>query len=114
MRISEWSSDVCSSDLLKSGLGPNSNRWSSPQAKLWRRYSATEAPSINASISARRPCRGARSEERRVGKECVRTCRSRWSPYQEKKNTYISTTGQSEENTHENHVNVRANYNTTR
>src|SRR3546814_13974998 len=23
----------------------------------------------------------ARSEERRVGKECVRTCRSRWSPY---------------------------------
>src|SRR3546814_15217576 len=27
-----------------------------------------------------------RSEERRVGKECVSTCRSRWSPYQEKKN----------------------------
>src|SRR3546814_18736951 len=25
---------------------------------------------------------GARSEERRVGKECVSTCRSRWSPYQ--------------------------------
>src|SRR3546814_12739464 len=25
---------------------------------------------------------GARSEERRVGKECGRTCRSRWSPYQ--------------------------------
>src|SRR3546814_20477028 len=25
--------------------------------------------------------RGARSEERRVGKECVSTCRSRWSPY---------------------------------
>src|SRR3546814_11619027 len=29
---------------------------------------------------ARRSGRG-RSEERRVGKECVRTCRSRWSPY---------------------------------
>src|SRR3546814_20588059 len=29
-------------------------------------------------------CR-ARSEERRVGKECVSTCRSRWSPYHEKK-----------------------------
>src|SRR3546814_13819493 len=28
-----------------------------------------------------------RSEERRVGKECVRTCRSRWSPYHKKKNT---------------------------
>src|SRR3546814_12134639 len=26
-----------------------------------------------------------RSEERRVGKECVSTCRSRWSPYQSKK-----------------------------
>src|SRR3546814_10162664 len=25
--------------------------------------------------------RGERSEERRVGKECVSTCRSRWSPY---------------------------------
>src|SRR3546814_19618750 len=30
----------------------------------------------------------ARSEERRVGKECVRTCRSRWSPYHQKKKTY--------------------------
>src|SRR3546814_10977691 len=27
-----------------------------------------------------------RSAERRVGKECVSTCRSRWSPYHEKKN----------------------------
>src|SRR3546814_17131876 len=27
------------------------------------------------------PCTGQRSEERRVGKECVSTCRSRWSPY---------------------------------
>src|SRR3546814_14339393 len=30
-----------------------------------------------------------RSEERRVGKECVRTCRSRWSPHHYKKNTII-------------------------
>src|SRR3546814_12205526 len=29
--------------------------------------------------------RGTRSEERRVGKECVSTCRSRWSPSHEKK-----------------------------
>src|SRR3546814_18159456 len=28
-----------------------------------------------------------RSEERRVGKECVSTCRSRWSPYYKKKNS---------------------------
>src|SRR3546814_16558407 len=32
-----------------------------------------------------------RSEERRVGKECVSTCRSRWSPYHYKKNN-INTT----------------------
>src|SRR3546814_17335281 len=30
-----------------------------------------------------------RSEERRVGKECVSTCRSRWSPYHQNKNKYI-------------------------
>src|SRR3546814_8551604 len=62
MRISDCSSDVCSSDL---------NISCSP---TWRRYSS-------------RSCRGReergvrRSEERRVGKECVSTCRSRWSPY---------------------------------
>src|SRR3546814_15419258 len=32
-----------------------------------------------------------RSEERRVGKECVSTCRSRWSPYHEKKNNKTDT-----------------------
>src|SRR3546814_18807541 len=31
-------------------------------------------------LGGRRFC-GCRSEERRVGKECVSTCRSRWSPY---------------------------------
>src|SRR3546814_20841690 len=31
-----------------------------------------------------------RSEERRVGKECVSTCRSRWSPYHEQKNNVKS------------------------
>src|SRR3546814_12621151 len=30
-----------------------------------------------------------RSEERRVGKECVSTCRSRWSPYHQKKNDHV-------------------------
>src|SRR3546814_14755091 len=32
----------------------------------------------------------ARSEERRVGKECVSTCRSRWSPYHYKKNNNLA------------------------
>src|SRR3546814_19914909 len=39
------------------------------------------APSLHASTL---PC-GRSSEERRVGKECVSTCRSRWSPYRSKK-----------------------------
>src|SRR3546814_12325640 len=30
-----------------------------------------------------------RSEERRVGQECVSTCRSRWSPYHYKKKQYL-------------------------
>src|SRR3546814_11967311 len=34
---------------------------------------------------SRDPIDGPRSEERRVGKECVSTCRSRWSPYHYKK-----------------------------
>src|SRR3546814_12040677 len=37
----------------------------------------------------------ARSEERRVGKECVSTCRSRWSPYHSKKNKHITITAAS-------------------
>src|SRR3546814_11678802 len=36
-----------------------------------------------------------RSEERRVGKECVSTCRYRWSPYHEQKNTPQILTTQS-------------------
>src|SRR3546814_11482170 len=40
------------------------------------------AHSAASSESARSVCR--RSEERRVGKECVSTCRSRWSPYHKK------------------------------
>src|SRR3546814_18467081 len=36
-------------------------------------------------LEARRAAQEARSEERSVGKECVSTCRSRWSPYNSKK-----------------------------
>src|SRR3546814_4084625 len=36
-----------------------------------------DAPGIARAL----PWLGTRSEERRVGKECVSTCRSRWSPY---------------------------------
>src|SRR3546814_17952439 len=97
MRISDWSSDVCSSDLLQrrvfhtpnnavagnvNDYDPDQGKWSKQPStvnlvglvipgttdgvlsvKGWERYSAL------------------RSEERRGGKECVSTCRSRWTPY---------------------------------
>src|SRR3546814_3872549 len=73
MRISDWSSDVCSSDLLTS-------------RRVTHRHE--EAPGIDgpftvplAAFKYAHGGPGIRSEERRVGKECVSTCRSRWSPY---------------------------------
>src|SRR3546814_9667586 len=73
MRISDWSSDVCSSDLT----GPP--RLSPPPPPINRPSRRRSPPS-----SANSTChdvRFPRSDERRVGKECVSTCRSRWSPY---------------------------------
>src|SRR3546814_11775260 len=40
-----------------------------------------KAPQCGASSSPAMATAYFRSEERRVGKECVSTCRSRWSPY---------------------------------
>src|SRR3546814_2267475 len=68
MRISDWSSDVCSSDLCG-----RSTCSGSPGSRTRRRPTA---PSRD--TTSRTP---PRSEERRVGKECVSTCRSRWLPY---------------------------------
>src|SRR3546814_19640261 len=99
MRISDWSSDVCSSDLDRArveagdvdmfdgrrqqlglahvvggGVGVRNGHFSFsplPQAggePNTARYSVTTFDAT-------------RSDERRVGKECVSTCRSRWSPY---------------------------------
>src|SRR3546814_9638343 len=63
MRISDWSSDVCSSDLYWQNLD---------------RERAYPSEFVRALTEA-----GFLSEigRRRVGKECVSTCRSRWSPY---------------------------------
>src|SRR3546814_20764406 len=50
--------------------------------KRQRDAGASGRDGATASISTHAACRGSsRSEERRVGKECVSTCRSRWSPY---------------------------------
>src|SRR3546814_18041190 len=100
MRISDWSSDVCSSDLTKlvekvvigdriePGFGV---------AHAAEGVAAIVDEIVHVPPVARRPgrvgkagLRGVadpavpaemRSEERRVGKGCVSTCRSRWSPY---------------------------------
>src|SRR3546814_17459747 len=105
MRISDWSSDVCSSDLRFVQAHPaigggrevvaiEQVRAHPPVRKqpavlkdiadaprLWRQVDAAaeQRPVADADMAAV----GAqqRSEERRVGKECVSTCRSRWSPY---------------------------------
>src|SRR3546814_2579693 len=92
MRISDWSSDVCSSDLKTQvvQLEGSDPTISIPIEAQW-------GPNVYVSVLALRgrlrevPWYSfftwgwqqpkARSEERRVGKECVSTCRSRWSPY---------------------------------
>src|SRR3546814_17731801 len=107
MRISDWSSDVCSSDLgqgRNQGTGPHwhieidgptGNRQAgagSAAGKMNVQSSQVQGPSgsVNTGVSnqsQRTMTAGPaierkqqRSEERRVGKECVSTCRSRWPP----------------------------------
>src|SRR3546814_7127927 len=84
MRISDWSSDVCSSDLsiLAENETPYRRRREVgnadlPMPKLLLQKAAKDLLTLSSCVG-RQP---ARSEERRVGKECVSTCRSRWSPY---------------------------------
>src|SRR3546814_12527905 len=131
MRISDWSSDVCSSDLevktrpvsdrskndagtrpnvphraitacasallavvalpLRDRCQPNSSRvWQSitsasvahPSRPAQMQHRSVDHRSLGAAATEGMAwIRGLRSEERRVGKECVSTCRSLWSPY---------------------------------
>src|SRR3546814_17486978 len=103
MRISDWSSDVCSSDLqvvnvrgsdrdnpilifVHGGPGAVEMPFAWAFQRPWedaftvvqydQRVGGSAPPSALAS-----PTNCSRSEARRVGKECVSTCRSRWSPY---------------------------------
>src|SRR3546814_10007924 len=84
MRISDWSSDVCSSDLILPSCHPTSfglaRRCRDLSASSRQATPGQGRPHSPPSSSADRYV-GTRSEERRVGKECVSTCRSRWSPY---------------------------------
>src|SRR3546814_14665662 len=97
MRISDWSSDVCSSDLYAAGAEfLLTMAISLVMLVLVPRLGAMLAFLLGGGIAAVLLAgawfafSGAgmllsvvypRSEERRVGKECVSTCRSRWSPY---------------------------------
>src|SRR3546814_16328835 len=95
MRISDWSSDVCSSDLVLACFVGYYVVWSVTPALHTPLMSVTNAissvivvgaliaagasPEFNASkIFGLLAIVLVRSEERRVGKECVSTCRSRW------------------------------------
>src|SRR3546814_15837806 len=99
MRISDWSSDVCSSDLAEV--------FNPATGEVEKRVPLASAAELDAAVANARQAQPAwaavnpqrrarvmmkfvqllhrdmdkRSEERRVGKECVSTCRSRWSPY---------------------------------
>src|SRR3546814_13619340 len=94
MRISDWSSDVCSSDLRGVGMSGGFSDTNTLQqgrdlldivASL-RTGEGMRALSPSGVLSTGADAATAvRSEERRVGKECVSTCRSRWSPSHSKK-----------------------------
>src|SRR3546814_19067918 len=112
MRISDWSSDVCSSDLALGGLdlqilgigrtghigfnepgsAPNSGTRLVTLDDLTRRDASRDfggkenvpTKAITMGIGTIFKARQ-RSEERRVGKECVSTSRYRWSPNHQKK-----------------------------
>src|SRR3546814_3963235 len=81
MRISDWSSDVCSSDLYDMRIAEPFKLPGGPTGfDLWGAFAGlANIPSlvVHGALSDLL----SRSEERRVGKECVSTCRSRWSPY---------------------------------
>src|SRR3546814_5777757 len=74
MRISDWSSDVCSSDLWN---------FYTPTSMCPTSFCQTATSEMDrmSCIRLSLMVELERSEERRVGKECVSTCRSRWSPY---------------------------------
>src|SRR3546814_13181342 len=101
MRISDWSSDVCSSDLNGGGVGgavaaatglPMGGGAGAQGAQLIgasadgdgqggsRRTNLENMRQTSQIDRVSGRDIGNRSEERRVGKECVSTCRSRWSP----------------------------------
>src|SRR3546814_18372653 len=97
MRISDWSSDVCSSDLIREceleQIRPAPRGGSAVRPEPGRLYPRQQPDLFSDTLRYEQlhrlhvaeylynGQRKSRSEERRVGKECVSTCRSRWWPY---------------------------------
>src|SRR3546814_2414358 len=88
MRISDWSSDVCSSDLPGLYVAPDdrsvAERWRGIGIRIEDDVAVTrDGHEVLTAAMPKDPVEieALRSEERRVGKECVSKCRSRWSPY---------------------------------
>src|SRR3546814_2002557 len=89
MRISDWSSDVCSSDLLRPITRATLRAHCCFERNILACCGGTSHIAAHRQITApgfglrpitrATPTSSHRSEERRVGKECVSTCRSRWS-----------------------------------
>src|SRR3546814_14167017 len=112
MRISDWSPDVCSSDLrcldhARAHRHPElrertvADVFEDEKASLMRlpttAFNGFHA--VTATVSKTLLVRF-RSEERRVGKECVSTCRSRWSPYHEKNKEHQAQINRNSYKTH--------------
>src|SRR3546814_16209245 len=109
MRVSDWSSDVCSSDLIEGealgtivvnklrgglkvaavkapGFGDRRKAMLEDIAILSKGEVISEDLGIKLeNVTLGMLGTAKRSEERRIGKECVSTCRTRWSRYHTKK-----------------------------
>src|SRR3546814_13730641 len=112
MRISDWSSDVCSSDLCSGHsavvatftegrasidqitITPRKTYWSQADSTLIVEAHGKGRLAKGTEYNNRYVFIIGRSEERRVGKECVSTCRSRRSPSHQKKKTNKTTKNQ--------------------
>src|SRR3546814_18537031 len=109
MRISDWSSDVCSSDLGPEGPAGDAvvspARTNPRQHQPWHHQpwprraprhpvggpmKAVVHVTLKTGVLDPQGRAIGRSDERREGNECVSTCRSRWSRYHEKKKTKLT------------------------
>src|SRR3546814_16684147 len=86
MRISDWSSDVCSSDLssatIRNSTPPDEGMLMTNDDLVLQTIEPVTHDLGGFKVHRTLPHR---SEERSVGTACVSQCRSRWSPYNEKK-----------------------------